>query len=392
MTKKSKKKNIVADELIDSLMEDIKKSSPAEESYHADPESVTQTKNSEAETSSYEAVGLLPEENMSEATAHIWQDVKTGSQSIDVFESTAAKEFLNAPEAGVYNPIDEIMGQLGKSPDVPVSSDYYQPEGDDDATRPVGSAEAERTASFASSNDPDRTQTAEGFENLRPMRRQNAEEKVSVGIIKPGKVSSVLTSVDASLAQAENLKIAQNRILELEKELDKLRFENEELASAADIIKTRGEEYLAKISNLEREKAEIVDAHQSEIIILKGNLQYKETEVAKSRVKIEELETRLKNDFKKIRVRERELENRLELAKAEKSALVRSKDEYILELKRKIDQLQGELDNYRSKVIELNKTLENNQEQFKRTVRALRLALSNLESKDENIVPLKKAE
>ena len=103
-------------------------------------------------------------------------------------------------------------------------------------------------------------------------------------------------------------------------------------------------------------------------------------------------ETRLKNDFKKIRVKERELENRLELARAEKAALLRSKDEYILDLKRKIDQLQSELDNYRSKVLELNKNLDSNQEQFKRTVRALRLALTNLEHKEGEPFPLKKAE
>jgi predicted nucleic acid-binding Zn-ribbon protein len=128
------------------------------------------------------------------------------------------------------------------------------------------------------------------------------------------------------------------------------------------------------------------------LIIVKGTLQYKETEVGRARQKIEELEARLKSDFKKIRVRERELENRLELVKAEKTALLRAKDENILELKRKIDHLQSELDNYRGKVLELNKTIDANQEQFKRTVRALRLALSNLEVKEENVVPLKKAD
>jgi chromosome segregation ATPase len=179
----------------------------------------------------------------------------------------------------------------------------------------------------------------------------------------------------------------------LEKEVEKLRAENEELASAGDIVRTRMDEYAIRLTSLEKEKNELVESHQSEVLVLKGNLQYRESEVGKARIKIEELETRLKADFKKIRVKERELENRLELIRAEKTALVRSKDEYILDMKRKIDQLQSELDNYRGKVLELNKTLEANQEQFRRTVRALRLALSNLEvSKEENLVPLKKAE
>ncbi|MNT53922.1 hypothetical protein D3C72_1910420 [compost metagenome] len=63
-----------------------------------------------------------------------------------------------------------------------------------------------------------------------------------------------------------------------------------------------------------------------------------------------------------------------------------------MEQKRKVDQLSQELDNYRKKCLELNKALDANQDQFKRTERALRLALTNLESKEENLVPLKKAD
>jgi hypothetical protein len=246
--------------------------------------------------------------------------------------------------------------------------------------------------------DADRTLAVSGFANARVGGRKNndVDVKVSVGNFRGSNragSANVMTSVDASLAQAENLKLAQQRILELEREVESLRSENEELASAGEIIRSRTDELGVRIGTVEKEKAEDRESFQSEILILKGNLQYKENEVAKARVKVEELETRLKSDFKKIRVRERELENRLELLRAEKAALVRSKDEYILDQKRKIDQLSQELDNYRNKCLELNKTIEGNQDQFKRTERALRLALSNLEVKDESgPVPLKKAE
>ncbi len=125
---------------------------------------------------------------------------------------------------------------------------------------------------------------------------------------------------------------------------------------------------------------------------MKGHLQYKESELAKARVKVEDLEGRLKSDFKKIRSKERELENRLELARAEKQALIRAKDDHILDQQRKIDQMKAELSNYRTKVFELNKSMDSQNEQIRRTVRALRLALTSLETKNDNIVPIKKAE
>ena len=202
----------------------------------------------------------------------------------------------------------------------------------------------------------------------------------------------VFTAVDASLAQAESLKFAQQRILQLEREIDRYRQENDDLATAAEIIKFRADELENKLVNAEKEKNEIHDQAHSEILILKGNLQHRDTELGKAKIKIDELDTRLKSDFKKIRSKERELENRLELMRAEKQALIHAKDDNILDLQRRMDQMKAELDNYRVKVHELNKSAEAQNEQIRRTVRALRLALTNLETKDNNLVPLKKAE
>lgn len=317
------------------------------------------------------------------------------------FGPSADEDVYNGPSADAgYQSADDLF-----STPVPESVE-------DDSTRPVFSSSAggeDKTVSIQQDlnlnssmvgtnpgTDVDKTIAVDGFANARLGARKKADVdvKVSVGNFRGSSrgAANVLTSIDASLAQAENLKLAQQRILELEKEVEFLRAENEELASAGEIIRSRTDELGIRITSLEKEKEEIRESAQSELLILKGNLQYKENEVAKARVKVEELETRLKSDFKKIRVRERELENRLELLRAEKAALVRSKDEYILEQKRKIDQLGQELDNYRRKCLELNKAIEANQEQVKRTERALRLALTNLEAKDENLVPLKKAE
>ena len=96
--------------------------------------------------------------------------------------------------------------------------------------------------------------------------------------------------------------------------------------------------------------------------------------------------------MKKIRIRERELENRLELIRAEKNTLTKSKDDQILDLRRKMDIMQMEVDSYRQKCVDLNKNLETNQDSFKRTTRALRLAMANLELQEENKPALKKVD
>ncbi|MGZ3779272.1 MAG: hypothetical protein ACXVCY_01475 [Pseudobdellovibrionaceae bacterium] len=330
-------------------------------------------------------------------------EAESESESAPEIIPAADSEYYVGPSAGgEYQSPDEIFGS-SDIPEPPTSSIAV-----DDSTRPVGFFGEEKgeektvsiqqdlnNATSVIGTEAEKTLAVEGFANARLGARSshNVDVKVSIGNHRGSRGSAnVMTSVDASLAQAENLKLAQQRILELEKEVETLRSENEELASAGEIIRGRTDELSVRITALEKEKVEIQESAQSEILILKGNLQYKENEGAKARLKVDELETRLKSDFKKIRVRERELENRLELLRAEKSALVRSKDEYILEQKRKIDQLSQELDNYRKKCLELNKTIEANQDQVKRTERALRLALTNLEAKEENNVPLKKAE
>lgn len=444
---KRKKKSPAAENLIESLMDDLKEIQ-GESSYHHDsssePVEASAQENTNIQSSNIwenleknissnldesEFSGISSDEGeLNNYTAEVQEDdpyevsgvseYSSAGDEIamdglpDGFDSLPPSERFSGPAAsedaydgpalhGGYQSADE----LDAIPDIP-SDDEVSP---DDSTKPVYSSSSggeDKTVSLqqdiglnlssvtGTSSDADKTVAVDGFANakLGARKKPDVDVKVSIGGFRGNRSGNVMTSMDASLVQAENLKIAQQRILELEREVETLRAENEELASAGEIIRNRADDLGVRVTAVEKEKQEAQESAQSEILILKGNLQYKESEVAKARLKVEELETRLKSDFKKIRVRERELENRLELLRAEKSALVRSKDEYILDLKRKIDQLSMELDNYRKKCLELNKTIDANQDQVKRTERALRLALSNLEAKEENLVPLKKAD
>lgn len=210
------------------------------------------------------------------------------------------------------------------------------------------------------------------------------EEKISVGVGRPtSQGSSSLSAVGLALTQSENLKIAQNRILDLEKEIERLRRENEQLAAAGETFKRRGDELLAENEQLGQKLEHEKSVASQEKDFLQKSLALRRRDIESLQLKVDELEGRLSTNIQKIRVRERELENRLELVKMEGQTLVRSKDEYILELKRQIDQLNLEMESFRQKSQESVKLLANKQDTLRRTVKALRLALSMLEGDDE---------
>ncbi len=242
--------------------------------------------------------------------------------------------------------------------------------------------------------DSEKTVAVAGYQ---VRREDNYDDRVKVSVGQQGRSTGYATwgasgSAESNLAHADNLRIAQEKILDLENENEKLRLQNEELMAASEIIKERSDLLSSQVSDYKNDRDGLEESFKNETVLLKNHLAKKDSELQKAVLKADELESRLKFDMKKIRVRERELENRLELIRAEKNAIVKNKDEQILDLRRKMDVLQMEVESYRQKCVELNKSIEMNQDSFKRTTRALRLAMANLELQEENKVPLKKAE
>lgn len=185
---------------------------------------------------------------------------------------------------------------------------------------------------------------------------------------------------ESALVHSENLRIAQQKILDLEAETERLRRENEALAAAGETLRRIGDELKADRENYQRKFEQLKDNYTQEREILNATVEAKDREGKEFKNKNDEYEMRLTSNLQKIRVRERELENRLELVRMESTAVVRSKDEMLLDLKRRLDQAQMELENYRQKSQELHKGMGEKQELLRRTVKALRLALSMLEN------------
>ncbi len=200
-----------------------------------------------------------------------------------------------------------------------------------------------------------------------------------------------ISPMDATLAQSENLRLAQQRILELEQEVERLRMENEQLAAAGETFRRRADEVATREQKLNQKLEDQTHQFQEEKQILLNSMEQKDRQLVVLKDKVSEMEARLSTNIQKIRVRERELENRLELVRMESSALVRNKDEIILDLKRQMDQLSLEIENYRVKSQELHQQITDKQETLKRTVKTLRLALALLEESDQIQEIMKKA-
>lgn len=205
------------------------------------------------------------------------------------------------------------------------------------------------------------------------------EPPVPEKIVKPSAAGGLVGLTEKALAQSESLRIAQQRILDLEKLIEELRDENEKLMAAGDTIKKRSDEMKAENEKLSNKLKDIEDRYKDENAYLAEALTNKNDEQKNLKTKIEEMEGRVQATVQKVRTRERELENRLELLKVENSALVNNKNNMILDLKRNIDQMTSELEGFRNRSQQMNKQLDDNRETLRRTVKALRLALNMLD-------------
>jgi DNA repair exonuclease SbcCD ATPase subunit len=263
---------------------------------------------------------------------------------------------------------------------------------EDDPTQKISS---EKTSPASRSRNPfapnEKTEVVNQETARAGSPAQSPEDKVRSSIGRFASSQAAHSPAGAALAQSENLRIAQTRILDLEQEIERIRQENEQLAAVGETLRKRSDEYAARLESASAKSERDKETHQQEKQLLTQNLEAKAKEVEELSLKIDELEMRLSTNIQKIRVRERELENRLELVKMESQALVRNKDEIILDLKRQLDQINLELDNYRNKGHDLNKQLNDKQDMLRRTVKALRIALSMLEGDEEIVKPLKKA-
>ena len=192
-------------------------------------------------------------------------------------------------------------------------------------------------------------------------------------------------SSQISLKQIENLRIAGERINALETELERLRRDNEELIATGDVFIDQLDKIRLQNEDLKKINENRKNEHADEKNILEQALAHLKLQVQKMEIKNQELNKRLLSNVQKIGVRERELENRLELMKRDNQTLLREKNQYILDLKNQLDIVKREGDMQKKKFENNVLKLESYKNQSSRAARGIKMALNILKGGEFSI-------
>lgn len=128
-------------------------------------------------------------------------------------------------------------------------------------------------------------------------------------------------------------------------------------------------------------------AHQEELRGFQLRLDNTQFQASRAEKKLEEFRERVRADIQKIRARERELANRLELQKRDAEALLAAKDERLLQQKREIDRLEFEVDSLRERLVEQTQKAEERVARLSRAVKALKMAQGMLSGIEDEVLP-----
>ena len=155
---------------------------------------------------------------------------------------------------------------------------------------------------------------------------------------------------------------------------EKKMIEQDNLGLRAELDESRIE-----VSILKKRHTTDMDEMKYKLRISDEKKLYSEEKTKKLQKEFDRLQQKIRMDFNQIKVREKELEGQLELAKMDSESQVSTRDKKILDLKRKIDQLEFNMENA---VIKEEKSREDKhklEDRLERIMKTLRGSIEVLE-------------
>jgi chromosome segregation ATPase len=184
----------------------------------------------------------------------------------------------------------------------------------------------------------------------------------------------------------EQLEIAESERSELGQEHERVQKEAHALQARLREMEHQHEELAKKVAQMElaRDSAH-QEKHRSEEDQGRAErahlerIRSLETQLASAGEKYENLRVRVRKDIRKIRENERELEARLELLRKDSATLLQARDEKVLEMQRKIDAMEFDLDQVQDGRVQAQMEAERYLAKLARVARALNVATGMIE-------------
>lgn len=187
-------------------------------------------------------------------------------------------------------------------------------------------------------------------------------------------------------SEARDLKEQQRQyqsfLKKVTSQLDQVNRRHRDLLAELEVTKRREEKAREEAREIKaravQEQAVLRNDYEDRIK-RSGNV---EADVQDLERKREEWKERVREELKRIKLKERELENKHELLKRDTQALLDSKDKHVLELKKKNDALEFEMETLESRLRRGNVVLSSIDQKKKRLIETMRLAITLLEQLD----------
>lgn len=227
------------------------------------------------------------------------------------------------------------------------------------------------------------------------LEAQITELKSQVDLLQKTTKKDPLTTDQAELLR-KYIALKETEVRDVREQQKQYRSFVKKLTSQVETLTNRNRENLTNLENtkrreesLRRDIQNLKERHEGEIQLLKNDLDDKmqrfgnvKSEASHLEQRQQEWKEKVKEDLRRIKLKEKELENKYELLKRDTQALLDSKDKHVLELKHKNDALDFELESFEERLRNANTILASISSKKNKLIDTLRLVMTLLEQVD----------
>ncbi|MBE8163511.1 MAG: hypothetical protein HAW63_05960, partial [Bdellovibrionaceae bacterium] len=190
------------------------------------------------------------------------------------------------------------------------------------------------------------------------------------------------SAVNSSLQTAEYLSIAQDKILELQKNIETLHEENANVAAAGELWKQRSNNSEQDLVDLKNKYDAIKSSKETEEKIFTITIEKQNKQMDGLKKSLEESELITEEKLSTYKLIASDLENRIAIIEREKLTLLDGKNKFISDLQKQINTLQRINANDKKKLQKFSNLVNEKERTLRNTIKLLRQTLISLEIGD----------